>query len=455
MRFYANTDALYELEKLDLGNERAELDFTVDLIEQAMQFEYLENEDRQFKMFGRSVLGANQYSPVKITSNDQVEGPIIEADFEYDAEMEGFLTSSYDAVVRLSKYIKKEHIDDMFYDLDPETEGILIYADNGTVEYKVVKEKERPFLLCFAPNGAVDMARPYKDELTDEDIERITKPQTFTGCSGNCAGCASSGGCSGEAAGDCGCDCGCDDHSVDMGDDFSGFEEPESEYVYHSHKDRENKVNKVVSEEEAGASAGAAAAEAVAREQAEMAEQAEAEENAGSDFTFDDILKLAEQGFPEMMMYAANCYFVGIDGENPDQEKAVYWMERAANEGLPMAMYNMGMYNFFGFGMDINLEKAQEWMEKGAEMGDEASMSLVEMCKDFITMRTNARKGNPKDQLDYADAIMMVNKDMREFNTKAGYQEALKWYKEASTKIEDDELTEKISLLEQMIAQIG
>ena len=438
IRFYANTDALYELEKLDLGKERASVDFTVDLIEQAMQFEYLEKENRQFKMFGRSVLGANQYSPVKITSNDQVDGPIIEADFEYDPEMEGFLTSSYESMERLSKFIKKEHIDDMFYDLDEKTEGILIYKDNDKLEYKVVKEKERPFLLCFAPNGAVDMARPYMDEMTSEDIDRITKPQPFAACSGNCAGCAASGGCGSETQ-DSSCDCGCDCGSTS---DSYDFEEPESEYVYHSQKVREEKEKAAAHEHEHEHQCGCGCG---------CEDHDHEHEHGDDDFTFDNLLELAEQGIPEMMMHAANCYFVGIDGNAPDHEKAVYWMEKAANAGEPMAMYNMGMYNFFGFGMPLNFEKAQEWMEKGAENGDEASKSLVEMCKDFIAMRGNAKLGNPKDQLDYADALMMVNRDMREFNTKEGYKEALTWYKEAAKSIDEDELKEKISLLEQMI----
>lgn len=390
MRFFANTDALDSLMKMDLDTEGTEIDFTLDLIDQAMQFGFKEREERQFKMFGRSQLGANHYSPVTITSNEQVQGPIIQADFEFDGEMEEFLTASYNGMVMLSKYIKKHKLDEMYKDMDVESEGILIYVDKDEIKAKFVKDKERPYLLCFSSAGSPEMFRPYMNELTSEDIDKITHPKTTFACSGSCAGC--SGGCADQDGVDCCSEC-----------------------------------------------------------STEIESSADHEQEQDSEFSFRDVLKLAEDGIPEMMMYAANFYSIGIEGKNPEPKKALEWMERAANAGENVAMYNMGMYCFFGYGMDIDLEKALEWMEKAHENGDEASATLVEMCKDFINMRDKAKRGNPKDQLEYADAIMMVNRDMKEFNTRTGYEEALKWYRLANEIIFDEQLEEKIKLLEQML----
>lgn len=400
MKLFANTDALYNLMNMDLGKEGTEIDFTLDLIDQAMQFGFKETEDRQFKMFGRSQLGANHYSPVTITSSDQVEGPNIQADFQFDGEMEEFLTTSYKGMVMLSKYIKENKLDEMYGDMDIESEGILIYADGDEIKAKFVKDKERPYLLCFSPAGGPEMFRPYMNELTSEDIDKITHPTTTFACSGSCAGCS---GCGDDS--DASCCSGCSEPDPIMDNTPADFE---ADYV------EENK-------------------------------------ESDSEFSFRDVLKLAEEGIPEMMMYAANFYSIGIEGRAPEPGKAVYWMEKAADAGDAMAMYNMGMYCFFGYGMDINLEKALEWMEKACDNGDEASPGLVEMCKDFINMRDKAERGNPKDQLEYADAIMMINRDMKEFNTRAGYEEALKWYRLANEIIFDDQLEEKIKLLEQML----
>ena len=402
MKFFANTDALYNLMKMDLGDEGTKIEFTLDLIDQAMQFAFKETEERQFKMFGRSQLGANHYSPVTITSNDQVEGPNIQADFQFDGEMEDFLTSSYNGMVMLSQYISANKLDEMYGDMDVESEGVLIYMDEDQIKAKFVKDKERPYLLCFSSAGAPEMFRPYMNELTSEDIDKITHPTSNFACSGSCAGC--SGGCGDGQTSDCCSGCGSEPDPVmdNTPADFS------ADYI-------------------------------------------ESEPSDDSEFSFRDVLKLAEEGITEMMIYAANFYSIGIEGRAPEPEKAIYWMEKAANAGDAMAMYNMGMYCFFGYGMDINLEKALEWMEKACENGDEASPGLVEMCKDFINMRDKAKRGNPKDQLEYADAIMMINRDMKEFNTRAGYEEALKWYRLAKEILFDDELEEKIKLLEQML----
>ena len=193
IHFYADGLALMEVLNLKVSGEGTDVDFTLDMIDDSIQFTYSETQNRLFEMYGRSLLGVNKHSPVSIECETLEEGPILRAEFNVEEEMQQYLASSYQSMFKLSRYIKANKLDEEYADLDEFTEGILIYKDNdGSLQFKRVKGKERPYLLCFSPKGIEEMGRPYRDELTEARIEELKQLQA-EGCAGTCSGCSGCG----------------------------------------------------------------------------------------------------------------------------------------------------------------------------------------------------------------------------------------------------------------------
>ena len=193
IHFYADGIAMMDVLKLDVTGEGSDIDISLDMIDDSIQFTYSEKQDRTFEMYGRSLLGVNKHSPVTISCADEAEGPILKSDFQVEAELQQYLVSSYQSMRKLSKYVKQNKLDEKYPDLDEFTEGILIFKDNdGSLQFKRVKGKERPYLLCFSPKGIEEMGRPYRDELTEARIEELKQMQA-EGCAGTCSGCSGCG----------------------------------------------------------------------------------------------------------------------------------------------------------------------------------------------------------------------------------------------------------------------
>ena len=194
IHFYADGLALAEVLKLEVNGEGTDLDITLDMIDDSIQFTYSEKDNRSFEMFGRSLLGVNKHSPVQISCENVEEGPILKAEFQVEPELQDYLVNSYKTMMKLSSYIKENHLEEELAELDEFTEGILIYKDNDDeLQFKRVKGKERPYLLCFSPKGIEEMGRPYRDELTEARIEELKQMQA-EGCAGSCSGCSGCGG---------------------------------------------------------------------------------------------------------------------------------------------------------------------------------------------------------------------------------------------------------------------
>ena len=62
------------------------------------------------------------------------------------------------------------------------------------------------------------------------------------------------------------------------------------------------------------------------------------------------------------------CYDNG-EGVEKDKRKAFGWYERAAEQGLAEAQYNLGVCYEYGRGVEKDENKAFEWYEKAAEQG--------------------------------------------------------------------------------------
>ena len=86
--------------------------------------------------------------------------------------------------------------------------------------------------------------------------------------------------------------------------------------------------------------------------------------------------KAAEQGYSQAQHSLAACYHNGT-GVNQDLQKAVYWYTKAAEQGNSYAQTNLGVCYDSGTGVSKDLQKAVYWFTKAAEQGiDKAQFNL-------------------------------------------------------------------------------
>jgi TPR repeat protein len=62
------------------------------------------------------------------------------------------------------------------------------------------------------------------------------------------------------------------------------------------------------------------------------------------------------------------------DGVEKNQNKAVYWIKLAAENGLKDAQNNLGLWFLAGESVDADPLEAQQWLLKAARQGDSSSM---------------------------------------------------------------------------------
>ena len=67
----------------------------------------------------------------------------------------------------------------------------------------------------------------------------------------------------------------------------------------------------------------------------------------------------------------------GYAGE-PDSEKAVEWYRKAAEQGHPGAMFNLGTCYLEGTGVKKDIAEAAKWFKRAASLGHERSAKILE-----------------------------------------------------------------------------
>jgi TPR repeat protein len=118
--------------------------------------------------------------------------------------------------------------------------------------------------------------------------------------------------------------------------------------------------------------------------------------------------------------------------------KAVEWHRKAADQGNPLAQYNLGLCYYNGEGIDKDLVEAVKWYRKAADQGDIDAQDNLGLCyylgegidKDLVKAvkwwRKAADQGNPLAQYNLGVCYYKgegIPKDL---------VEAVKWYRKAA-----------------------
>ncbi len=78
-----------------------------------------------------------------------------------------------------------------------------------------------------------------------------------------------------------------------------------------------------------------------------------------------------------MRCATANKFLKVIYDKQKDTQKSFYWYEKAANQGLSVAQFNLGLTYLDTKNRTENPEKAFYWMGKAANQGDLDAMNYL------------------------------------------------------------------------------
>lgn len=94
-----------------------------------------------------------------------------------------------------------------------------------------------------------------------------------------------------------------------------------------------------------------------------------------------ETLREARAGNAAAQYRMANCYRFGWDGAEKNDEKYVYWLEKAANGGNTEASYDLGENYLYGMhGLPKDKEKYLKWCKKAAFNGKEVYDGKTQAC---------------------------------------------------------------------------
>lgn len=90
--------------------------------------------------------------------------------------------------------------------------------------------------------------------------------------------------------------------------------------------------------------------------------------------SFDLFNKALEMGFADANVDLGLFYEEGVEGGDPDYNKAFDYMMAGAEAGFSYAQYKIGVYYSYGFLEERNAEEGKAWFEKAVENGSPLAM---------------------------------------------------------------------------------
>ncbi len=179
--------------------------------------------------------------------------------------------------------------------------------------------------------------------------------------------------------------------------------------------------------------------------------------NASLPQDFKTLEALAIQGNADAQHDLAALYVVGQNGVKQDYARAAYWFDRAAQNGVANAAYNMGVLYHQGLGVKASLEQAVKWYSVAAEQGHpEAAYNLgiayiegVGVDYDPFKATLHFEQAAANGTVEAAYNLGLIYENGLLGSAKPG--EALMWYKIAA----DYNLPEAQTALNQLVESLG
>lgn len=144
---------------------------------------------------------------------------------------------------------------------------------------------------------------------------------------------------------------------------------------------------------------------------------------------FDRTLAAAESGNPKACYDVSLCYQYGYLDVEPNNEKAIYWAQKAADAGISDADVDIGVYYLY---FENNWEKASSHFEKAAKDKNAKGYYMLGLCytnalsvpKDIKKGIDNLKKASKLGftQADYQLGMLYYNSDDVKQDIKATFK---------------------------------
>ena len=145
-----------------------------------------------------------------------------------------------------------------------------------------------------------------------------------------------------------------------------------------------------------------------------------------------NLITPPEPTTPQGQYEMGDNYFYGRDGVNRDNQQAVVWYRRAAEQGYAEAQFTLGQFYEKGWGVSQDPAQAKKWYSDAARQGSEAADAALKRlaANTATTSTTETTPGEPIPP-EGQDAMGVKHQDVRE-GVNPGNQEAMHWYREAA-----------------------
>ena len=146
--------------------------------------------------------------------------------------------------------------------------------------------------------------------------------------------------------------------------------------------------------------------------------------------------RAAEQGYAEAQWRLGYCYYNG-EGTTKDLQSAAYWFRKAADQGNAWGLYLIGICYYNGDGVKQNTEMATYWWRKAAELGNEEAKKQLAALGQPVNEQSS-------EQNDYQKYIAAAQQGDVNAQTKIGfcyaqgegvaqdYAQAFNWWSKAA-----------------------
>ena len=102
----------------------------------------------------------------------------------------------------------------------------------------------------------------------------------------------------------------------------------------------------------------------------------------------------ANEGDPAAQASLAHAYHEGTDGLAKDDEEAIVWLRKAAEQGNIEGQFNLGIAYYHGLGVKKDITEAVKWFGKAAKQGYSEAQYV------YAAAYQNGLGGLPKDLVE-------------------------------------------------------
>lgn len=171
--FFCSIDTLNCLLKMDFPEQERFIDLTFDLIEVPFWFLFTTDpENWTMKAYTRGEIYSHEDGGIaagSVVVNRATGEGQVNANRSLAQNMGAF----FQACRNISGYIQREGLEKIYAAFDPESEGILLSAENGVLTHRVVSGKERPEMMCTTLFGGTVMCRPYTEDFMERSMREL------------------------------------------------------------------------------------------------------------------------------------------------------------------------------------------------------------------------------------------------------------------------------------------